>query len=114
LTPSTSSSSVLVPQNTSFVAGGAFPRKCVVRYGRRRCRIQWKAEGPWVRLKRWIVARSQRKKIKSRTTVIMRLWARREEIGKWVNGIALDDKKPKAQQSIQHRNSFIQSPLSMV
>jgi hypothetical protein len=37
---STSLSSVLVPQNTSFVTGGAFPHKCVVRYGRRRCRMQ--------------------------------------------------------------------------
>jgi hypothetical protein len=55
---STSLSSVLVPQNTSFVTGRAFPRKCVVRYDRRRCRIQWKAEGRWVRLKRWIVVRS--------------------------------------------------------
>jgi hypothetical protein len=27
-----------------------------------------KGEGPWVRLKRWIVVRSQRKEIKSRTT----------------------------------------------
>jgi hypothetical protein len=37
---STSLSSVLAPRNTLFVAGGAFPRKYVVRYGRRRCRIQ--------------------------------------------------------------------------
>jgi hypothetical protein len=37
---STSLSSVLVPQNTRFIAGGAFPCKCVVRYGRCRCRIQ--------------------------------------------------------------------------
>jgi hypothetical protein len=45
-----------------------------------------KAEGRWVRLKQWIVARSQRKKIEFSTTFIIRLWARREEIGKWVNG----------------------------
>jgi hypothetical protein len=82
---STFLSSVFVLQNTSFVTGGAFPRKCVVRYGRRRCRIQWRAEGRWVRLKGWIVVRSQRKKIKSRTTFIMRLWAKRGngKVGEW-------------------------------
>jgi hypothetical protein len=37
---SISLSSVLVPQNTLFVIGGAFPHKCVVKYGRRRRIIQ--------------------------------------------------------------------------
>jgi hypothetical protein len=30
--------------------------------------------------------RSQRKKIKSRTTYLMKLWGRRDEMGKRVNG----------------------------
>jgi hypothetical protein len=38
-------------------------------------------------MKRWIVARSQRKKIKSRASVIMRLWARREEIKGLMSGV---------------------------
>jgi hypothetical protein len=84
---SPSLSSVVVPQNSSLVTGGAFPRKCVVRYGRHRCRIQRKAERRRVRLKRWIVVSSQRKKINSRTTFLMRLWVRRDKMGKWVNGI---------------------------
>jgi hypothetical protein len=37
--------------------------------------------------------RSQRKRIKARTMFLMRLWARRDEMGKWVNGIVYMIKK---------------------
>jgi hypothetical protein len=33
-------SSIVVPDEALFIAAGAFPRNCVVRYGRRRCGIQ--------------------------------------------------------------------------
>jgi hypothetical protein len=32
--------SVVVPENGSFIAGGAFPALCFVPYGQRRCRIE--------------------------------------------------------------------------
>jgi hypothetical protein len=71
----TSLSSVVVPAKTSFVARGAFPQNCAVRYGQRRCGIQWRAESQRVRLKRCILARKENERVLCMWSVIKRLCA---------------------------------------
>jgi hypothetical protein len=53
--------------------------------------------------------RSQRKKIKFRTTFLMRLWARRDEMGKWVNGIVYMIKR-KNERIIYESSDIVVSP----